>query len=308
MKYRWIRSIEKRDNNNIELKGNHIQKDFPPTDGVNIDTENFLSTLRTSFIGRRIYLYQTVESTQTIALSFLAEQETDNLHGTVIVSEHQTKGRGRMGRSWISPPGGIWLSIILKPKIKNSQITVLPLLSALSVCDVIKKMTKLNARLKWPNDVVIDGRKVSGILLDLSTTADKIDFVVIGIGVNVNIDIKKINSDIVKSAGFYDITSLQNELHGKEIEKFDFIRLLLENIERYVFQLENEGAREIIKKSKKISDTLGREVIVKRSNEILQGVAVDMDENDGFLIIETPYGCIHKVVSGDVIFKNITKK
>ncbi|HZB17322.1 MAG TPA: biotin--[acetyl-CoA-carboxylase] ligase [Nitrososphaeraceae archaeon] len=307
MKYRWIRSIEKRDNNNIELKGNHIQKDFPPTDGVNIDTENFVSTLRTSFIGRRIYLYQTVESTQTIALS-LAEQETDNLHGTVIVSEHQTKGRGRMGRSWISPPGGIWLSIILKPKIKNSQITVLPLLSALSVCDVIKKMTKLNARVKWPNDVVIDGRKVSGILLDLSTTADKIDFVVIGIGVNVNIDIKKINSDIVKSAGFYDITSLQNELHGKEIEKFDFIRLLLENIERYVFQLENEGAREIIKKSKKISDTLGREVIVKRSNEILQGVAVDMDENDGFLIIETPYGCIHKVVSGDVIFKNITKK
>ena len=307
MKYRWIRSIEKRDNNNIELKGNHIQKDFPPTDGVNIDTENFLSTLRTSFIGRRIYLYQTVESTQTIALS-LAEQETDNLHGTVIVAEHQTKGRGRMGRSWISPFGGISLSIILKPKIKNSQITVLPLLSALSVCDVIEKMTKLNAKLKWPNDVVIDGRKVSGILLDLSTKADKIDFVVIGIGVNVNIDIKKINSDIVKSAGFYDITSLQNELHGKEIEKFDFIRLLLENIERYVFQLEKEGAREIIKKSKKISDTLGREVIVKRSNEILQGVAVDMDENDGFLIIETPYGCIHKVVSGDVIFKNITKK
>ena len=307
MKYRWIRSIEKRDNNNIELKGNHIQKDFPPTDGVNIDTENFVSTLRTSFIGRRIYLYQTVESTQTIALS-LAEQETDNLHGTVIVSEHQTKGRGRMGRSWISPPGGIWLSIILKPKIKNSQITVLPLLSALSVCDVIKKMTKLNARLKWPNDVVIDGRKVSGILLDLSTTADKIDFVVIGIGVNVNIDIKKINSDIVKSAGFYDITSLQNELHGKEIERFDFIRLLLENIERYVFQLENEGAEEIIKKYKKISDTLGKEVIVKQSNEILQGVAVDMDENDGFLLIETPHGRIHKVVSGDVISKNTKKK
>jgi BirA family transcriptional regulator, biotin operon repressor / biotin---[acetyl-CoA-carboxylase] ligase len=280
---------------------------LPPTDRININTENFLSTLRTYFIGRRTYLYQTVESTQTIALS-LAEQETDNLHGTVIVAEHQTKGRGRMGRSWISPPGGIWLSIILKPKIKNSQITVLPLLSALSVCDVIKKMTKLNAKLKWPNDVVIDGRKVSGILLDLSTKANKIDFVVIGIGVNVNIDIKKINSDIVKSAGSYDITSLQNELHGKEIEKFDFIRLLLENIERYIFQLENEGSREIIKKCKKISDTLGREVIVKQSNEILQGVAVDMDENDGFLIIETSYGCFHKVVSGDVISKNIRKK
>jgi BirA family transcriptional regulator, biotin operon repressor / biotin---[acetyl-CoA-carboxylase] ligase len=280
---------------------------LPRSDGININTENFLSALRTSFIGRRIYIYQTVESTQTIALS-LAEQEKDNLDGTVIVSEHQTKGRGRMGRSWISPRGGIWLSIILKPKIKSSQITVLPLLSALSVCDVIKKMTKLNAKLKWPNDVVIDGRKVSGILLDVSTEADKIDFVVIGIGVNVNIDTKKINSDIEKSAGFYDITSLRNELDGKEIEKFDFIRLLLENIERYVFQLENEGAGKIVKKCKKISDTLGKEVIVKHSNEIIQGVAVDMDENDGFLLIETPYGCIHKVVSGDVMSKNIKKK
>jgi BirA family biotin operon repressor/biotin-[acetyl-CoA-carboxylase] ligase len=263
--------------------------------------------LRTSLIGRRTYLYQTVESTQTIALA-LAEQEIDNLHGTVIVAEHQTKGRGRIGRSWISPCGGIWLSIILKPKIKNSQITVLPLLSALSVCDVIKKMTKLNAKLKWPNDVVIDGRKVSGILLDVSTEADKINFVVIGIGVNLNIDIKKIHFDIAKSTGFYDITSLQNELHGKEIEKSDFIQLLLEDIEKYVSQLENEGAGKIIKNCKEISDTLGKEVIVKQSTEILQGMAVDMDENDGFLLIETPYGSIHKVVSGDVIAKNIKKK
>ena len=280
-------------------------EDLPGTDYIN--TENFVPALRTSFIGRRIYRYQSVESTQTIALS-LAEQETDNLHGTVIVSEHQTKGRGRMGRRWISPRGGIWLSIILQPKIETSQITVLPLLSALSVCDVIKKMTKLNAKLKWPNDVVIDGRKVSGILLDVSTEADKINFVVIGIGVNLNIDIKKIHFDIAKSTGFYDITSLQNELHGKEIEKFDFIQLLLEDIEKYVSQLENKGSREIIKNCKEISDTLGKEVIVKQSTEILQGMAVDMDENDGFLLIETPYGSIHKVVSGDVIAKNIKKK
>jgi BirA family transcriptional regulator, biotin operon repressor / biotin---[acetyl-CoA-carboxylase] ligase len=279
--------------------------DLPGTDYIN--TENFLPALRTSFIGRRIYHYQSVESTQTIAL-YLAEQETDNLHGTVIVSEDQTKGRGRMGRRWISPRGGIWLSIILQPKIETSQITVLPLLSALSVCDVIKKMTKLNAKLKWPNDVVIDGRKVSGILLDVSTEADKINFVVIGIGVNLNIDIKKIHFDIAKSTGFYDITSLQNELHGKEIEKSDFIQLLLEDIEKYVSQLENEGAGKIIKNCKEISDTLGKEVIVKQSTEILQGMAVDMDENDGFLLIETPYGFIHKVVSGDVIAKNIKKK
>ena len=91
-----------------------------------------------------------------------------------------------------------YLSIILQPKIKTDQSTILPLLSALSVCHVIKKMANLDAKIKWPNDVVIDGRKVSGILLDTSTEADKINFVVIGIGVNANIDIRKIEPDITK--------------------------------------------------------------------------------------------------------------
>jgi BirA family transcriptional regulator, biotin operon repressor / biotin---[acetyl-CoA-carboxylase] ligase len=266
-----------------------------------------LPALHTSFIGRKIRLYRNVESTQTIALS-LAEQELSNLHGTVIVSEDQRDGRGRMGRKWISQNGGIYLSIILQPKIKTAQSTILPLLSALSVCHVIKKMANLDAKIKWPNDVVIDGRKVSGILLDTSTEADKINFVVIGIGVNANIDIRKIEPDIKTSSGFYGVTSLQNELHGKEIDNFDFIQLLLEKIEDYVTQLENEGAKEIIKNCKEISDTLGKAVFVKQSTEILQGIAVDIDENSGFLLIETPSGGIHKVVSGYVTAKDIKQE
>ena len=272
-----------------------------------VNSKNILRALSTRFIGRTIHFYKSVESTQTLALG-LAERQLANLHGTVIVSEDQRKGRGRMGRKWISQYGGIYLSIILQPKIKINQSGILPLLSALCVSHVIKKMTKLNPKIKWPNDVVINGKKVCGILLDISTEADKINFVVIGIGVNVNIDITKIGSDIKNSPGFYGITSIQNELHGKEIEKSDFIQLLLEDIEKYVSQLENEGAGKIIKNCKEISDTLGKEVIVKQSTEILQGMAVDMDENDGFLLIETPYGSIHKVVSGEVIDKNIKKK
>ena len=272
-----------------------------------INSKNILGALSTRFIGRTIHFYKSVESTQTLALC-LAERQLANLHGTVIVSEDQRKGRGRMGRKWISQYGGIYLSIILQPKIKINQSGILPLLSALCVSNVIKKMTKLNPKIKWPNDVVINGKKVCGILLDMSTEADKINFVVIGIGVNVNIDITKIDSDIKNSPGFYGITSIQNELHGKEIDKFDFIRLLLENIELYLTQLENEGAKEIIKNCKHISDTLGKVVIAKQSDEILQGRAVDIDEDDGFLLIEGPSGCIHKVVSGEVIDKNIKKK
>ena len=272
-----------------------------------VNSKNILRALSTRFIGRTIHFYKSVESTQTLALG-LAERQLANLHGTVIVSEDQRKGRGRMGRKWISQYGGIYLSIILQPKIKITQSGILPLLSALCVSHVIKKMTKLNPKIKWPNDVVINGKKVCGILLDISTEADKINFVVIGIGVNVNIDITKIDSDIKNSPGFYGITSIQNELHGKEIDKFDFIRLLLENIELYLTQLENEGAKEIIKNCKHISDTLGKVVIAKQSDEILQGRAVDIDEDDGFLLIEGPSGCIHKVVSGEIIDKNIKKK
>ena len=272
-----------------------------------VNSKNILRALSTRFIGRTIHFYKSVESTQTLALG-LAERQLANLHGTVIVSEDQRKGRGRMGRKWISQYGGIYLSIILQPKIKINQSGILPLLSALCVSHVIKKMTKLNPKIKWPNDVVINGKKVCGILLDISTEADKINFVVIGIGVNVNIDITKIDSDIKNSPGFYGITSIQNELHGKEIDKFDFIRLLLENIELYLTQLENEGAKEIIKNCKHISDTLGKVVIAKQSDEILQGRAVDIDEDDGFLLIEGPSGCIHKVVSGEIIDKNIKKK
>jgi BirA family biotin operon repressor/biotin-[acetyl-CoA-carboxylase] ligase len=272
-----------------------------------VNSKNILGALSTRFIGRILHFYESVESTQKLALC-LAERQVTNLHGIVIVSEDQRKGRGRMGRKWISQHGGIYLSIILQPKIKITQSGILPLLSALCVSHVIKTMTKLNPKIKWPNDVVINGRKVCGILLDISTEADKINFVVIGIGVNLNIDITKIDSDIKNSPGFYGITSIQNELHGKEIDKFDFIRLLLENIELYLTQLENEGAKEIIKNCKHISDTLGKVVIAKQSDEIHQGRAVDIDENDGFLLIEAPSGCIHKVVSGEVIDKNIKKK
>jgi BirA family transcriptional regulator, biotin operon repressor / biotin---[acetyl-CoA-carboxylase] ligase len=272
-----------------------------------VNSKNILGALSTRFIGRILHFYKSVESTQKLALC-LAERQVTNLHGIVIVSEDQRMGRGRMGRKWISQHGGIYLSIILQPKIKITQSGILPLLSALCVSHVIKTMTKLNPKIKWPNDVVINGRKVCGILLDISTEAEKINFVVIGIGVNLNIDITKIDSDIKNSPGFYGITSIQNELHGKEIDKFDFIRLLLENIELYLTQLENEGAKEIIKNCKDISDTLGKVVIAKQSAEILQGRAVDIDENDGFLLIEEPSGCIHKVVSGEVMDKNIKKK
>ena len=272
-----------------------------------VNSKNILGALSTSFIGKTIHFYRSVESTQTIALS-LAERQVSNLHGTVILSEDQKSGRGRMGRKWISQHGGIYLSIILQPKIQTTQSSILPLLSALSVCDVIKKMTKLNPKIKWPNDVVINGRKVCGILLDISTEADKINFVVIGIGVNVNIDITKIDSDIKNLPGFYGITSIQNELCGREIDKFDFIRLLLENIESYVIQLENGGGKEIIKNCKHISDTLGKVVIAKQSSEILQGMAIDIDESEGFLLIETSSGSIYKVVSGEVIGKITNKK
>src|ERR671916_1848966 len=123
--------------------------------------------LDTLVIGKDKIIYRhTAESTQNLAIS-LAENDP-NSDGAVIIAEQQTSGRGRVNRNWLSPKGGIWLSVILRPIVSASKITLLPFAAALAICDSIKKATRLNPKLRWPNDIIIEGKKVAGILIDIS--------------------------------------------------------------------------------------------------------------------------------------------
>jgi BirA family biotin operon repressor/biotin-[acetyl-CoA-carboxylase] ligase len=210
----------------------------------------------------------------------------------VVIAEQQKSGRGRQKRKWLSPKGGVWLSVVLKPAIPTARITLLPFVAALAVCDAIRT-TGIDARLKWPNDVMVSGKKVAGILLDISAEADQVNYAVVGIGINANVD------SATMSARFDGIkaTSISDEL-GRNTNRLDLTRSLLENLERYYLEMEQHGPGAIIQKWKKNSDMLGHKVAVTQNSKTIQGVAVDVND-DGSLLLRTDHGDID-VVSGDI--------
>ena len=250
--------------------------------------------LHTSFIGKRVMSYKCVKSTQDIAIS-LAEREKDNVHGLVVIAESQKKGRGRHGKEWISPYGGIWLSIVIfQPKIQANCISLLPLVTALVVRDTIDEGTGLNAKLKWPNDVVINEKKVSGILLDAATEQERILYVIIGIGLNANIDITK--DKTISTFDSIDMTSLKNELSGRSVDRKKFTQLLLEKFEMEYLEFERVDTDVTVTKLKKRLDTLGNWVVVNHLDEVFSGLAIDIDRA-GCLVVKHHDNFIKKVSS-----------
>lgn len=245
--------------------------------------------LHTSFVGRQVVYHETVDSTQNLALSLAGKPDS---HGMVVIAEQQKSGRGRQKRKWFSPKGGIWLSIVLKPQIPTSKMTLLPFVAALAVCDAIK-VTGIDARLKWPNDVMVSGRKVAGILLDVSAEVDEINYAVIGIGINTNVDAQAISEHL----GGIKITSISDEL-GRPVNRLELTKALLENLERYYLEMERQGTDTILRQWKKNSDMLGHKVAVMQNGKTIQGIAMDVND-DGSLLLRTDSGDID-VVSGDI--------
>jgi BirA family biotin operon repressor/biotin-[acetyl-CoA-carboxylase] ligase len=231
-------------------------------------------------------------------------RKSRDINGTAIIAEHQRRGKGRhVENKWISPRGGIWLSVILLPKINTSQSTFLPLCSAIAACDVINEQTNLNSKIKWPNDIVIRGKKVSGILVNTSTEGEKINYAVIGIGINANIEPSAITLSIASNSsnysecllGYTGVTSLQNELSNTKIDVTLMIQLLLEKLEHYYLVLETDGPANIRHEWKKRSDTLGKAVKIRTQKGIIEGIAIDID-NNGILLVKTYDDSVHQLI------------
>ena len=250
--------------------------------------------LRTSLIGREIIFKELVDSTQNIALSIAAKRpEAD---GVVVIAGQQKSGRGRMSRTWISPPGGLWFSVLVRPGITAGDITIMPFVAALAVRDAVVRLTNTEAKLKWPNDVLVSGKKVAGILLDVSAEADKLNYAVFGIGVNVNTDSSELRS---KVQGGMQITSLKDEV-GHEVSRLHLAAEILEGLESRLNLFLREGPRPLIAAWKERTDMIGKKVSVIQGSGILQeGTATDIDE-DGSLVLELKTGRLSRVVSGDV--------
>jgi BirA family biotin operon repressor/biotin-[acetyl-CoA-carboxylase] ligase len=249
--------------------------------------------LKTTFVGKDVIYFPTADSTQSIALSIANKTEAN---GTVVIAGQQRSGRGRLRRKWISPPGGLWFSVLLRPKIPTGLVTLLPFVAALAVREGIAKVTSLDARLKWPNDVMVSGKKVAGILLDVSAEAEAVNYAVMGIGINVNVETAEIKSKITPAMA---ITSLRGEL-GYDVSRLELIRNILERLEKFMDLLVRKGAYEVITAWKKNSDMLGRRITVFQNNvAIHSGMAVDLDE-DGSLVVKVDAGKTIAVTSGDI--------
>jgi len=244
--------------------------------------------LNTKFIAKKIHYFDYLASTMDLAMQ-LGIQLAAN--GTLVLAESQTKGRGRLGRSWFSPKHkGIYLSLILRPKISPSASPVLTLLAAVSICEAVKKVTSLDAQIKWPNDIFIHNKKIAGILTEMNAEVDKVNFVVIGIGLNVNNDKKSLIAQA---------TSLKEQT-GQPINRVILLQELLRKIENNYSLLEDRGAQVIIDKWRSFSLTLGRRVKIYCQDKHIEGAAVDIDQ-DGALLIRKDSGLTQKVFSGDVM-------
>jgi len=250
--------------------------------------------LDTLFVGKDKIVYRlTTHSTQNLAI-LLAEKNPDS-DGLVIIAEQQKSGRGRENREWLSPKGGVWLSVVLRPCMPASNITLLPFAAALALYDAIKKTTQLDAKLRWPNDVTISGKKVAGILIDGSVEAERINYAIIGIGVNANVDSSVISSHLEKSI---KVTSLSDEL-GHETSILGLTKEILERLDYYYTQLEHRNPRTIIEEWKKKSDILGQKVALMQSNRTIQGIAADVKE-DGSLVVRADNCEDINVVASDI--------
>ena len=245
--------------------------------------------LNTKFIGKKIHYFDYLGSTMNLAMQ-LGMQLSPG--GTLVLAESQTKGRGRLGRSWFSPKyKGIYLSLILRPKILPIDSPILTLLAAVSICQTVKKVLYLDVQIKWPNDVFINNKKFAGILTEMNAEVDKVNFVVIGMGLNVNNDKKSLITQA---------TSLK-EHYGKIVNRVLLLQELLREIENNYSLFIDQGAKVIIDKWRHFSFTLGRRVKVYCQNKHIEGCAVDIDK-DGSLLIRKDSGLIQKVSSGELVF------
>jgi len=252
-------------------------------------TEN----LKTKFIGKRVYYFDTVDSTQDFALKIASK---DNENGTVIISKKQTGGKGRMKRKWVSPVGGIWMSVIIHPDFDISNTTLVPIATSLALCKAIEKATKIKPELKWPNDITMKGKKVAGILVDTSIQSNKIESLVLGIGINFKIKQEKLKKIIVNSPNYYGATTLVK----KNESALHLVQQFLYELE-VIFQWINSGlTKKIIYEWTKRSSTIGKNISIINDKKIVTGKATKID-NDGALIISKNKQAT-RILIGDVTY------
>lgn len=250
--------------------------------------------LDTEVLGREIHYFPAISSTNNEAKQLAAAGCPE---GTIVVADEQRQGRGRLARGWFSPPrGGIWLSVVLRPPFTPREAPKCTLMAAVAVARALRAETGLEVEIKWPNDIMYQGRKMVGILTELSAEMDAINFIVLGLGINANIPTDAFPSELAAIA-----TSPQAEL-GRAISRIALLQRVLRELEAHYFLVRQQGFDPVLTLWRQLSCTLGRQVDCFAPDRTFSGVAVDID-CDGALIVQGD-GFTERVVAGDVSVRN----
>lgn len=249
--------------------------------------EELKDNLKTKVLGKKILAYKSLDSTNETAYQLAEKGEKE---GAVVIAESQKRGKGRQGRHWTSPKGGIYLSCILRPEIEPKEVAKITLVTAVAVCASIREIANVPAMIKWPNDIIIKKKKACGILTEMKAEQDEVEFVIVGIGVNVDMP----TNLLPKGA-----TSLAKEA-DERVSKVALTKKILENLEHYIAIFRKEGFNKIRNEWRNFSTTLGQQVRIHCHNERIEGQALDVDK-DGALVVRLDSGLQRRILSGDVV-------
>lgn len=287
--WKYIKNLEKAGYIIDRSKGRGYRLVYSPDRLFPWEIETYADT---GIIGREIIYREAVDSTNALAFKLALSGKPE---GTCVIAENQNAGRGRLNRAWFSPPGkNIYLSVILRPSVNPSKVYPITFLSCLAVYDTIEKLTGITPTLKWPNDVLINGKKICGTLLEISAETDMVRFVIIGIGFNINMKTEELQDDIKDKA-----TSLYIETK-KIYERNIICGILLSNLEIYYEIFKNSSGIEICKVWERRAKIKGIQMEVNQMGEIYRGVAEGVDASGALLL--NIGGKTNRILAGDAVF------
>jgi BirA family transcriptional regulator, biotin operon repressor / biotin---[acetyl-CoA-carboxylase] ligase len=251
---------------------------------------------KTRVVGREVQVFQETTSTNDVAARLARGGAAE---GAVVFAESQTKGRGRLGRTWISPAGkGLWFTVLLRPDIPPQETTQLTVAAATALARAVTQQTGLVPDIKWPNDILIRGRKIAGILTEMSAELDKVQEVLLGIGMNVNHESGDFPDALRKTA-----TSLRIET-GQKINRAELAVAILRELDRdYLMVVEGRFQR-LAEQWEERCTTLGCQVAIRLGDRVIRGRAESLDD-DGALLVRGTHGHLERIVGGDVTVEKL---
>jgi len=261
--------------------------------GKKMDIARIKKKINTRIVGEELIYYESVESTNRLLFE-LADKGLED--GTVLISDMQTGGKGRLGRNWFSPGGvNLYLSVLLRPEVSPENSAVFTFIASLALVKTLDELD-IRSQIKWPNDLLINNKKVAGVLTEMKNNGDKLNFIIIGIGLNINLSEKSINENLTDISNY--VTSLSIEKNSS-LDREKIASDLISYIDHYYLKFNAEGINSIVAEWSNRWGMLNEKVSIKVDNNIISGIARKIDSN-GFLYIEDNKGKLEKVIAGDI--------